>query len=64
MADPAGFEIVTYQRQPGVWRASVTPSGRSNSGKIMRSIVTPDDCLTEEDARKSAIRAIKNIGIE
>jgi hypothetical protein len=60
MADPAGFEIVTYQRQPGLWRASVTPSGRSNSGNTMRSIVTPDDCVTEEDARKSAIRAIKN----
>jgi hypothetical protein len=64
MADPAGFEIVTYQRQPGVWRASVTPSGRSNSGKVMRSIVTPDDCASEEDARKSALRAIKNIGAE
>ena len=64
MADPAGFEIVTYQRQPGLWRASVTPSGHSNSGKIMRSIVTPDDCATEEDARKSAMRAIKNIDAE
>ena len=64
MADPAGFEIVTYQRQPGLWRASVTPSGRSNSGKIMRSIITPDDCVTEEDARKSAMRAIKNIDSE
>jgi hypothetical protein len=64
MADPAGFEIVTYQRQPGVWRASVTPSGKSNSGKIMRSIVTPEDCVTEEDARKSAMRAIKNINAE
>lgn len=64
MADPAGFEIVTYQRQPGLWRASVTPSGRSSSGKIMRSIVTPDDCVTEEDARKSAMRAIKNIDAE
>lgn len=64
MADPAGFEIVTYQRQPGLWRASVTPSGRSNSGKIIRSIVTPDDCETEEDARKSAMRAIKNIDSE
>jgi hypothetical protein len=64
MADPAGFEIVTYQRQPGVWRASVTPTGRSNSGKIIRSIVTPDDCVTEEEARKSAMRAIKNIGAE
>jgi hypothetical protein len=30
----------------------------------MRSIVTPDDCVTEEDARKSAMRAIKNIGAE
>jgi hypothetical protein len=64
MADPAGFEIVTYQRQPGLWRASVTPSGRSNSGKTMRSIITPDDCVTEEDARKSAMRAIKNFDSE
>ncbi len=64
MADPAGFEIVTYQRQPGLWRASVTPSGRSSSGKIIRSIVTPDDHATEEEARKSAMRAIKNIGSE
>jgi hypothetical protein len=30
----------------------------------MRSIVTPDDCASEEDARKSALRAIKNIGAE
>lgn len=64
MADPAGFEIVTYQRQPGLWRASVTPSGRSNSGKTMRSIITPDDCVTEEDAWKSAMRAIKNFDSE
>ena len=64
MADPASFEIVTYQRQPGLWRASVTPSGRSNSGKIIRSIVTPDDCVTEEEARKAAMRAIKNIESE
>jgi hypothetical protein len=30
----------------------------------MRSIITPDDCATEEDARKSAMRAIKNIDAE
>ena len=40
-------------------RASVTPSGRSNSGKIIRSIVTPDDCETEEEARKIAIALVE-----
>jgi hypothetical protein len=64
MADLAGFEIVTYQRRPGLWRASVTPKGRSNSGKTIRSIVTLDDSGSEEEASKAAMRAIKNIDRE
>jgi hypothetical protein len=64
MADPANFEVVTYQRKPGVWRASFTPKGRSVSGLITRSIVTSDDSASEEDAKKAAARAIKLIGTE
>jgi hypothetical protein len=61
MADPAGYEIVTYQRQPGIWRASVTPKGSATSGLTVRSVVTPDDWTSEDEARKAAIRVIKNI---
>ena len=61
MADPAKFEGVTYQRQPGLWRASFTSKGLTTSGLIIRSVVIPDDCASEEEARKAAMLAIKNI---
>jgi len=64
MADPANFEVITYQRKPGVWRASFTPKGRSVSGLVTRSIVTADDSASEEDAKKAAARAIKLIGTD
>jgi hypothetical protein len=64
MADPSQFEVVTYQRQPGVWRASVTPKGPTVSGRTIRSVITPDDCTSEEDAKEAAVRAIKNIDAE
>lgn len=63
MADPNKFEIVTYQRQPGLWRASVTPKGSAASGTAIRSVVTPDDCGTEDEARKAAMRTIKDIEV-
>ena len=64
MANPAKFEVVTYQRKPGIWRASITPKGMTVSGKITRSVVTPDDCSSEDEARKAASRVIKLIDTE
>ena len=64
MADAARFEVVTYQRQPGIWRASVTPKGAATSGMLTRSVVTPRDYATENEARKAAMRSIENIDTE
>ena len=45
MAHISEYSIVTYERNPGHWRAAVSPKvlDRSAPGKTVRSIVTPDD---------------------
>lgn len=67
MADPAKYSITTFQRQPGLWRASITRTDRRpciasrTNGKEILSIVTPLDSGSEDaagDAAKAVIRKL------
>jgi hypothetical protein len=64
MADITEFSIVTYERKPGYWRAAVTRkvnAGIAAGGDKVLSVVTPDDCASESDARLAAQKLIRNL---
>jgi hypothetical protein len=63
MAKVLEFSIVTYPRKPGHWRAAITPKGRTGkvSGETVRSVVTPDDFASEEEAQLAAEQLIRRL---
>ncbi|MBR1154171.1 hypothetical protein [Bradyrhizobium sp. JYMT SZCCT0428] len=67
MADPAKFSIMTFQRKPGLWRASITRTDRRpciasrTNGKDILSIVTPADSGSEDAAGEAAKAVIKKL---
>ncbi len=63
MAKPSDYDIVTFQRKMGRWRASISqkrPWARPQ-GIVMVSFVTDEDAESEADAMKAANEAIKNL---
>jgi hypothetical protein len=64
MANVSEFSIVTYLRKPGHWRAAIIPKVRrigSADGERVRSVVTPDDFASEEEAQLAAEQLIKKL---
>jgi hypothetical protein len=64
MAKPSDYRIVTFQRQPGLWRANMTPivpPAAVTRGAELRGFVTAEDSKSEEDAVIAANRAIKEL---
>jgi hypothetical protein len=64
LAEISQFSIVTYERRPGHWRAAITPyahSGLFILGKITTSFVTPDDSVSESDAKFAAEKIIRKL---
>ena len=64
MAHISEYSIVTYERQPGHWRAAIVPKVRAviiDGGDTVRSIVTPDDCASESEAELAAQKLIKGL---
>jgi hypothetical protein len=64
MADQSQFSILTFQRRPGHWRAAINRKDRTaiNMGGVMlKSFVTSVDCESEQEAEKSAQKAIRQI---
>ena len=64
MAKPSDYRIITFQRQPGLWRANMTPivqPATITRGAAIRGFVTPHDSKSEEDAVIAANRAIKEL---
>jgi hypothetical protein len=64
MAELSQFSIVTYERRPGHWRAAITPIRRSGTfiqGKTISSFVTPDDSVSESDAKFAAEKIIRKL---
>jgi hypothetical protein len=65
MAKPSDYRIITFQRQPGLWRANMTPivlPTAITKGAAIRGFVTAEDSKSEEDAVIAANRAIKELG--
>jgi hypothetical protein len=60
MANLSEFSIVTYLRKPGHWRAAIIPKARIGSvgGERVRSVVTPDDFVSEAEAQLAAEKLI------
>jgi hypothetical protein len=64
MAELSQFSIVTYERRPGRWRAAIAPIRRSGpfiQGRTISSFLTPDDSVSEADAKFAAEKIIKKI---
>ena len=63
MADASLFSILTFQRRPGLWRASISPKDPSSAarGKTMLGFVTEDDSDSEQAAEQAAKLAIKKL---
>jgi hypothetical protein len=64
MAKPSDYRIDTFQRQPGLWRANMTPivvPATITRGAAIRGFVTAEDSKSEADAVIAANRAIKEL---
>ena len=67
MAQMSEYSIVTYEREPGHWRAAVSPKVLDRSrapGKTVHSTVTPDDSASESEAKLAATRLIRKLQSE
>jgi hypothetical protein len=65
MAKASDYRIITFQRQPGLWRANMTPivqPATITRGAALRGFVTAEDSKSEEDAVLAANRAIRELG--
>ena len=66
MAKPSDYRIDTFQRQPGLWRANMTPlvqSATITKGAAIRGFVTAEDSKSEADAVIAANRAIRELDV-
>lgn len=65
MADKALFNTVTFQRQPGLWRAAISRRDKAmislDGAKAEGNVVTPIDCLSEIEAEKAAAEVIRRL---
>jgi hypothetical protein len=63
MADISAYDIETFQREPGRWRANITPKlqVKGKSGQEMRGFITKGDCPSEADAQTAAHDAIRKL---
>jgi hypothetical protein len=65
MAHISEYSIVTYERQPGQWRAAIRPKKRAAGiyilGKSIDTFVTPDDYASESDATVAAEQLIRKL---
>ncbi|MBR1231952.1 hypothetical protein [Bradyrhizobium sp. AUGA SZCCT0182] len=64
MAKVSNYRIITFQRQPGLWRANMTPIVQPPTitrGAAIRGFVTAEDSKSEDDALIAANRAIREL---
>jgi hypothetical protein len=67
MAHISDYLIVTYEREPGHWRAAVSPKildRRGAPGRTVHSTVTPDDSASESEAKLAATGLIRKLQSE
>jgi hypothetical protein len=66
MANASDYQIITFQRKPGRWRANITPVALPSATRLGTSIlgfVTPDDSDCEKAAIVAAHLVIARIEI-
>ena len=66
MAKVSDYRIITFQRQPGLWRANMTPIIQPPTitrGAAIRGFVTAEDSKSEDDALIAANRAIRELDV-
>ena len=64
MAHISEYSIVTYERQPGYWRAAFVRKAVTESvvrGDAVHSSVTPDDYASESEAELAAEKIIRKL---
>lgn len=65
MANVSEYSIVTYERQPGLWRAAIRlrkrAAGSYVQGRDVETFVTPDDYRSEPDAAAAAEKLIRKL---
>ena len=65
MAERALFTTLTFQRQPGMWRAAISRKDRApilrQGEKAQGNVVTPADSLSETEAEKAATEVIRRL---
>jgi len=61
MAKASDYRIITFQRQPGLWRANMTPIVQPATITRGAAFVTAEDSKSEEDAVLAANRAIREL---
>ncbi|MBR1148330.1 hypothetical protein [Bradyrhizobium sp. AUGA SZCCT0431] len=64
MAKVSDYRIIAFQRQPGLWRANMTPIVQPPTitrGAAIRGFVTAEDSKSEDDALIAANRAIREL---
>ena len=61
MAKQSDYTITTFERKPGLWRASVMAVGSVGDRK-MRSVITEEDSVSEKDAEFAAMKMIQTMG--
>ncbi|MBR1156504.1 hypothetical protein [Bradyrhizobium sp. JYMT SZCCT0428] len=64
MAKVSDYRIITFQRQPGLWRANMTPIVQPPTitrGAAIRGFVTAEDSKSEDDALIAANRTIREL---
>jgi hypothetical protein len=64
LAEISQYSIVAYERRPGHWRAAITPNRQSGNfikGKTIFSIVTPEDWVSELEAKFAAKKMIRKL---
>ena len=64
MAKASDYRIITFHRQPGLWRANMTPivqPATITRGAALRGFVTAEDSKSEADAVLAANRAIREL---
>jgi hypothetical protein len=64
MAHISEYSIVTYEREPGHWRAAIFPKVRDRIGApglTVHSVVTPDDSESESAAKFEAEQLIRKL---
>jgi hypothetical protein len=60
MSELSDYEIITFQRKPGLWRASITPKRRPMDAD-MHGVLTTEDSNSEQDALREAHTAIRKM---